>query len=74
MLFASDHKRRADEKAMIRSRYNRMAHPAQDTKREMNTNPKNGINTTKAESQEDSSSFPAYGHLAIINKPNETLR
>ena len=67
MLFASDHKQDVDEKAMIRSRYNRTAHPVQDTKREMNTKTKNDINTTKEESQENSS-FPAYCHPAIIDK------
>ena len=48
---------------MIRNRYNRIPHPAPDTKWERDTK----IKTTLMKSQGDSS-FPADGHKAILNK------
>ena len=57
---------------MIRSRYNQIAHPAPDTRRERNAYNKDSIKFIKAqvESQEDSS-FPADCHQAILNKMNK---
>ena len=48
-----------DEKAMIKKRYNRIPHPAQDAKLERNTNSEGGINciskAAQQENKEDSS-------------------
>ena len=46
-----------DKKATIRNRYNRIPHPAQNTKREKNTHNQNGTKTktSQAKSQRDSS-------------------
>ena len=62
---------------MIRIRYNRIPHPAQDTKRERNTNAKGGMTykTILAESQEGSFFQQITTRLhavAILNKANIT--
>ena len=60
-----------DKKAMIRNRYNRIPHPAINTKRERDTYKLDGtkIKTAQVKSQGDSS-FPTDGHKAILNKLN----
>ena len=57
------------KKTMVRSRYNRIPHLAQDTKRERNINTEDSFNykTAQAEIEEDCS-FPAYDHQTILNK------
>ena len=55
---------------MIRNRYNRIPHPALNTKRERDAhNEDDKTKTAQAKSQGDSS-FPTSGHNAIINKLN----
>ena len=60
---------RVHKKAIIRNRYNRIPHSAQNTKRERDTYNEDGtkIKTTHVKSQGDSS-FPTDGHKAILNK------
>ena len=54
------------------SRTDKIPNPAQDIKRESNTNAKNSIKyeTAQAESQ-GNSSFPADGHHAILDKADK---
>ena len=56
---------------MIRNRYNRVPHPALNTKRERDTYNEDGtkIKTAQVKSQGDSS-FPTESHTAIQNKLN----
>ena len=56
---------------MIMNRYNRIPHPALNTKWERVTYHLDGtkINTAQVKSQGDSS-FPTHGHKAILNKLN----
>ena len=55
-----------DERAIFRNGYNRISNSDQDTKRERNTNTKDGIKykTSQAESQEDSS-LPAESYVLL---------
>ena len=54
---------------MIRNRYNRIPHPAPNTKRERDTHKQDGtkIKTIQVKSQRDSS-FQTDGHKAIKEK------
>ena len=62
---------KVDKKAVIRNRYNRIPHPAPNTKWEMDTYNWDGakIKTTQMKNQMDSS-FPADCHNAFLNKMN----
>ena len=57
--------------ALNKNSTSRIPHPALNTKRERDTYNKDGTNikTAKVKSQGDSS-FPTYGHKAILNKLN----
>ena len=61
--------------AMIRNRHNQIPYPAEDTKRERNTNNLDGIKfkTTRTKGQDDNS-FPADDNWAILNKPRKNHR
>ena len=50
---------------MIRNWYNRIQHTYQDIKREKCTNTKDGINTSQAENQKDSS-YTADNNRAVL--------
>ena len=60
---------KVDKKAMIKNRYNRISHPALNTKRERDTYNLDGtkIKTAQVKSQEDSF-FPTDVHKAILNE------
>ena len=62
---------KVDKKAMIRNRYNRIPHPALNTKPERDTYNLDctKIKTAQVKRQGDSS-FPTDGHKAILNKLN----
>ena len=60
---------------MIRNRYNRIPHPALNTKRERDTYNTDGtkIKTAQVKSQGDIF-YPTDGHEAILNKLNSKLK
>ena len=62
---------KVDKKAMNRNRYNRIPHPAINTKQERDINNYDGtkIKTAQVKSQGDSY-FPTDGHKAILHKVN----
>ena len=62
---------KVDKKAMIKNRYNRIPHPALNTKRERDAYNQDGTKTWTAQvKSQGGRPFPTDGHKATLNKLN----